>query len=136
MSGDPNERISRLLSEINRIVITVAAPFNPKNKKHNDVLADIRDVAVLEQAKEVFLVDPNSSQGSWMSPVDVYISFLNGKSLVGSVGVVLNNWFRCEGWEGDYAVAHSEAFQHWLLDCQRSQKSSVGPSNCGGSNLI
>jgi hypothetical protein len=116
MSVDVNQHIEHLLSVCDRIVVTTETPFNPKNKKYNDVLADIRDAASIGLAKDAFLVGPNSCKGSWMSPVDVFVAFLDGKFLLGNVGVVLNSWLRSPSWEGDYAVENQHVFWRWLQD--------------------
>ena len=116
MSGDPNEQISLLLSVCNRIVVTAQTQFDPKDRTRTPVLADIRDPAAIEIAKNVLLVEPDSCRGSWMSPVDIYIAFLTGKSLIGSVGVVLDSWLRSSIWEGDYAVSSDHDFRAWLKD--------------------
>ncbi|MFZ2267341.1 MAG: hypothetical protein WAV95_07150 [Azonexus sp.] len=116
MSVDVNDHIQSLLSGCNRIVITAATPFDPRKKKSNDVLADIRDSGSIGLAKNVFLVDINSFKGSWMSPVDVYVGFLSGKRLIGSVGVVLWGLLRSPDWECDYAVKSHHELLGWLLD--------------------
>ncbi len=116
MSVDPNDNMERLLSGCNRIVVTAGAPFDPRDKKSNKVLADIRDVASIGLAKVAFVVDPNSCKGSWMSPADIYVGFLSEKSLIGSVGVVLSSWLRSTDWEGDYGVTNHNELQNWLLD--------------------
>lgn len=116
MSVDVNNHIESLLSGCNRIVVTAANPFDPRKKKSNDVLADIRNTESIELAKDVFLVDLNSFKGSWMSPVDVYVGFLSGKCLIGSVGVVLGSLLRSPDWEGDYAVKNHHELHSWLLN--------------------
>jgi hypothetical protein len=116
MSVDVNHHIESLLSRCNRIVVTAANPFNPRKKKSNDVLADIRDAGSIVLAKDVFLVDMNSFKGTWMSPVDIYVGFLSGTHLIGSVGVVLESLLRSPDWEGDYAVKKPHELYSWLLN--------------------
>ena len=114
MNVGANQSVQRLLSGCDRIVLTMQSPFDPKHKKRNSVLADIRDAASIESAKEVLVVDNDAPNPSWMSPVDLYVAFVEGKRLVGSVGVVLRNWLRSEDWDGDYALKDHHEFENWL----------------------
>jgi hypothetical protein len=114
MNVGANECVERLLSGCNRIVLTMGFPFDPKHKKRNAVLADIRDAASIESVKDVLVVDPSSPNPSWMSPVDLYVAFVDGKCVIGSVGIVLRSWLRSEDWDGDYAVKDHHKFENWL----------------------
>jgi hypothetical protein len=113
MSRNINAHLEELFSECNRVVVTSSVPFNPKNKKSIEALADIRDLRDIELAKSLFLVDLDVCQ-SWMSPVDIYLNFMLDKSLISSVGIVLGSWLRSSEWNGDYCLLNHQAFHRWL----------------------
>jgi hypothetical protein len=114
MSANINAYLDELFKDCNRVIITASRPFNPKNKKAVEALADIRDPRDIELAQSLFLVDLNSCRGSWMSPVDIYLNFMVDKSLSCSVGVVLGGWLRSQKWKGDYALLNHLEFHRWL----------------------
>ncbi len=117
MFGAANECMNRLLSGCDRIVVTRRSPFDPRDKKRNEILADIRDVAAIASAQDAFLLGLNAENPSWMSPVDFYVAFLKEKTLLGSVGIVLGGLLRSEDWQGDYAPRDRQLLQCWLGGC-------------------
>ena len=115
MNTDVNKYIAELCKRCDRIVITTERPLNVKNKKVNSVLADIRDANEIEFVGFCLQMDMESFNGSWMSPVEVYINFLQSKSLIKSVGVVLQGLLRSEEWNRDYELINYQEFHEWLL---------------------
>jgi hypothetical protein len=115
MSTNFNRYLQEQFSECNRIVITASGPFNPKNKNSIEALANIRDPGDIELAKSLLGVD-SDAWPSWMSPVDIYLNFMQDKSLISSVGIVLGGWLRSPEWNGDYALVDHQAFHRWLVE--------------------
>ena len=114
MKLDINQEIKELAAKSNRIVITEKKAYDPKNKKSNIVLADIRENNEIDFICSKLLIDETSNEGSWMSPIDFYINFMNSKSILKSIGVVLDSWLRCTEWDGDYAINNHNEFQAWV----------------------
>ena len=115
MSTNFNTCLQEQINACNRIVITASGPFNPKNKKSIEALADVRDPDDIEFAKSLLGVDLTACP-NWMSPVDIYLNFMLDKSLISSVGIVLGSWLRSPEWNGDYALVDHQAFHRWLDD--------------------
>ncbi|WP_156455773.1 MULTISPECIES: hypothetical protein [Stenotrophomonas] len=109
--------MNRLLSGCDRIVVTRRYPFDPRDKKRNEILADIRDVAAIASTQDAFLLGSNAESPSWMSPVDFYVAFLKEKTLLGSVGIVLGGLLRSEDWLCDCEPRYRQLLQCWLESC-------------------
>lgn len=109
-----NTYIDDLFSQCNRIVITARHQFNPKNKKSIEALVDIKDPGDIELAKPLFRVELDGQEPGWMSPVDIYINFMRDKSLIDSIGIVLDSWLRNDQWDGDYPLKNHQDFHRWL----------------------
>jgi hypothetical protein len=101
--------------DIDRIVVTLGKPFDAKNKKSNSVLADVRGEDDIRKLITSLDLDEDSGKGSWMSPAEIYLNFMLGKSVVLNVGVVENVWLRCETLESDCCLNHENLFHEWLI---------------------
>ncbi len=84
MSSDIDRSIAAVLDECDRIVVTARAPFNAKDRKRNEVLAEVHDIESIELLWSHLQVDVNSGHLSWLSPPDFYLNFLLREQL-GSV---------------------------------------------------
>lgn len=62
----------------------------------------------------MLFIDSESGEGAWMSPADIFINFMNGKTLSHSIGVVLGDWLRCSEWGSDYALKGHRHCHDWL----------------------
>ena len=101
----------------NRIVITKGSPFNPKRKKENSVLGDIRDIKKVEEFWASIKLDQTTKiNPGWMTMPEVYVTFLDNKSALFSFGILIDSWVRSSVWDGDYKVLNYHWMHEWLLE--------------------
>ena len=101
----------------NRIVVTQNSIFNPKRKKENIVLSDVRDIGLVHEFISGFKIDIHSqTYPGWMTAPEVYINFLIDNKSIFNFGIVLNNSVRSSGWKGDYSIENASWFHSWLLE--------------------
>lgn len=101
----------------NRIVLTKTGRYNPKNRKQNQVIADIRDaqqIKILYECLEI-IYDPEPDVTGWMSPISYTITSMKDKEVIDSVGVVLVAWLRKAEWKSDFLLTKHEEYKEWLL---------------------
>jgi len=109
---------SPFFSNANRVVFTNSGAYNPKKKKGNSVIADIRDaqkIRNLYRCLEI-IYDPNPETTGWMSPPDYTITSMNDKEVIDSVNVVLKGWLRKAAWKSDYSLIRYEDYRDWLSE--------------------
>ncbi len=112
-----SDLIEELSEGSNRIVVTQNSTFNPKRKKENIVLSDVRSIRTVNDFISNFKIDIHSqTYPGWMTAPDVYINFLIDKESIFNFGVVLNNLVRSSHWKGDYAIENASWFHSWLLE--------------------
>jgi hypothetical protein len=109
---DVNEWLVSAVDRCDRVVVTAARPFNPRNRSKNDVLLDIRDSGEILSLVKLVEVDVSNAH-SWMSPADIYFNFLLERQLIGEVGVVLRGFLRASEWTGDYEIRRPQEFLRW-----------------------
>lgn len=97
--------IKQLSETSNRIIITQDREFNPKRKKENIVLADIRSDKIVREFSSTIKIDSSrKADPGWMTEPEVYVNFLEDKLLVFSLGLLIGIWVRSRSWEGDYVI--------------------------------
>lgn len=113
-----NKNLIRQLSKkANRIVVTQDGAFNPKRKRENKVLADIRGSGVCNIFGQTIKVDCCSkAYPDLMTLPVVYLNFLEDRILIFEIGILIDNWIRSESWEGDYAIDNTIWFHDWLIE--------------------
>ena len=109
--------IGQLAKNSNRIVVTRGSEFNPKRKKDNAVIADIRDSDIVDNFAQTLKIDiSHKADPGWMTWPEIYINFLENKTLKFSFGVLIDYWIRSSAWEGDYVLLNYKWFHEWLLE--------------------
>jgi hypothetical protein len=111
-----NEWIALVVNRCDRVVVTVAKPFNAKQRSKGNLLLDIRDPDDILSLVKLLEVRNSSYACSWMSPVDFYLNFLFDRQSVGEVGVVLRGFLRASAWSGDCELRRQEDFVRWCQD--------------------
>ncbi|MCO7222717.1 hypothetical protein [Pleionea sp. CnH1-48] len=109
--------ISQLAKDSNRIIVTQQKALNIKRKKGNIVIADIQDNDVVNRFAETIEIDTSTKAApGWMMMPEIYINFMNNKTLIFSFGILIGYWIRSNQWEGDYIVHNHNWLHEWLLE--------------------
>ena len=113
-----SEDLIKFMSESSsRIVITQSREFNPRRKKENIVLTDIRGKQIVKEFCSAIKIDVSSKGGcDWMTLPKIYLNFLDEKILIFSIGILFDGWVRSSSWEGDYVIKNAVWFHEWLID--------------------
>lgn len=103
------------IKNANRVIVTATIPYNPKKRKDNVILADVKRECELDLLRDLIQVEKNEGNGKWMSPIDAHINFMQDKSLLLSLGLVLDCWLRHDKWECDFHLCDCSSFHEWLV---------------------
>jgi hypothetical protein len=95
------------------VQVVAGSSFDPRHRRANTVLADIRDPRLLTSLAEALVAGPEGDV-SMMTVGDPSIAFLRGRELI-AVVQCLPGYVRCNAiWPSDARLANAAALEHWL----------------------
>ncbi len=102
------------LGVADRVLVVDGAGYNPKHRRENVVLADVRDPDQLDRLRESVAVDENAEGFYWMTPGSPTIVLLRGREVVAAF-VCLLPYLRCaQLWDGDLPLRRPDDLSDWF----------------------
>lgn len=105
-----------------RVVVVQGAGYDSKNRKNNEVLADVRDQASVAELVAALQTNDNGEDLYLMTPGTPTIALCNGRQVIAAIVCILpppgtlgRSFLRCEQlWDGDLPSASGELLVSWL----------------------